>query len=203
MAWPQVDSRVAPPISLDQRAADNLRFIRETMERSSVFTSLPGRGTIAIGATALGAAWIASRQGRPEAWLAVWLAEACVAISIAVFTTARKIGSVPTPTSLRPLRNFTFGVAPPFLAGAVLTFALCWEQATWALPGLWLLLYGCGIATGGAFSVRMVPLMGACFMLLGCVALFAPARWHDIILAAGFGGLHVLFGSIVTRRYGG
>ena len=203
MAWPQVDPRVATPVAIDQRAADNLRFIRETMERSSVFTSLPGRGTIAIGATALVAAWIASRQGRPEAWLAVWLAEACVAVTIAAFTTARKIRGAPTPASLRPLRNFTLGLAPPFLAGAALTVALCWEQATWAVPGVWLLLYGCGIATGGAFSVRMVPVMGACFMVLGCVALIAPAQWHDIILAAGFGGLHLLFGTIVTRRYGG
>ncbi len=203
MAWPQADPRVAPPVALEQRAADNLRFIRETMERSSVFTSLPGRGTIAIGATALGAAWIASRQERPEAWLAVWLAEACVAVSIAAFATARKIQNMPTPTSLRPLRNFALGLAPPFLAGAALTFALYWERATWAVPGVWLLLYGCGIATGGAFSIRMVPVMGACFMVLGCAALFLPAHWHDIVLAAGFGGLHLVFGTIVTRRYGG
>jgi hypothetical protein len=171
------------------------------MERSAVFTSLPGRGTIAIGATALGAAWIASRQGQPEIWLGVWLAEACLAVSIAAFATARKIRSV--PTSLRPLRNFALGLAPPFLAGAALTFALYWERATWAVPGVWLLLYGCGIATGGAFSIRMVPVMGACFMILGSAALFIPAQWHDIVLGAGFGGLHLLFGTIVTRRYGG
>jgi hypothetical protein len=158
---------------------------------------------MAIGATALGAAWIASRQSGPDAWLAVWLAEACLAVSIAAFATARKIRSARIPTSLRPLRNFTLGLAPPFLTGAVLTFALYWQQAMWAVPGVWLLLYGCGIATGGAFSVRMVPVMGGCFMALGCVALLTPVEWRDILLAAGFGGLHLVFGAIITRRYGG
>lgn len=191
------------PLELHAGAADNLRFIRETMERSTVFTSLPGRGAMAIGATALAAAWLASRQSNDASWLAVWISEACLAVLIAGITTIWKMNRVETPASKRPLWNFTLGLAPPFLAGALLTFAFYRNGAAWAIPGAWLLLYGCGIATGGAFSIRIVPVMGACFMILGGVTLLAPADWHEGLLAVGFGGLHLVFGLIITRRHGG
>jgi hypothetical protein len=191
------------PVELQAGAADNLRFIRETMERSTIFTSLPGRGAVAIGVTALAAAWLASRRNNGDSWLAVWVTEACLALLIAGITTARKMNRVEKAASLRPLRNFALGLAPPFLAGALLTFAFHRSAAAWAIPGAWLLLYGCGITTGGAFSIRIVPVMGVCFMILGGVTLLAPANWHDGLLAAGFGGLHLVFGAIITRRYGG
>jgi hypothetical protein len=122
---------------------------------------------------------------------------------IAVAATVWKMRQPASPASLGPLRNFALGLAPPFLAGAVLTVAFLGRNEWWAIPGIWLLLYGCGITTGGAFSVRIVPVMGLCFMLLGTVTFFVPAGWHDGLLAVGFGGLHLIFGAIVTRRYGG
>jgi hypothetical protein len=189
-------------VELNTRAAENLRFIRETMERTSVFTSLPGRGSMAIGLTALAAAWAAAGHS-PGVWLAIWISESCLAVMIAVAATVRKMRQPTSPASLGPLRNFALGLAPPFMAGAVLTAAFFGRIEWRAIPGIWLLLYGCGITTGGAFSVRIVPVMGVCFMLLGAAALFAPAGWHDGLLAAGFGGLHLVFGGIVTRRYGG
>ena len=71
------------------------------------------------------------------------------------------------------------------------------------IPPTLLLLYGTGIITGGAFSVRIVPVMGMAFLAVGTAALLAPPAWGDAFLAAGFGGLHVVFGTMIARRHGG
>ena len=182
---------------------DNLRFIRETMERSTVFTAVPGWGAVAIGGIALVAAAVARLQPDPLGWLAVWLTAAVAAVAVTAVSMARKLRTSPPQPSGKPIRNFVLGLAPPIVAGALLTAALWRYGALDVIPGLWLLLYGAGVVTGGAFSVRVVPVMGLCFMLLGAAALAAPATWADALLAAGFGGCHIIAGVIIARNYGG
>lgn len=181
---------------------DNLRFIRETMEGASTFTAVPGVGEVVVGFTALAASALAARQASSGDWLLVWLGEAfiaCLITAVAIFLKARNSGGLVA----RPSVRFALGVFPPLLAGAVLTLVLLAHGLVSLLPGLWLLLYGAGVVTGGAFSVRIVPVMGLAFMALGAVALFAPRSWGDGFLAAGFGGLHIAFGIAIARRYGG
>jgi hypothetical protein len=197
-------SRSAPePVALDQRARDNLRFIRETMERAGSFTAVPGWGGVAMGITALGAAAVAYRQTQLDAWLAVWLVEAALALGIAGWTTLLKAREARVSLLAGPGRKFALSFSPPIFVGALLTVILYRGGVAWAIPGTWLLLYGTGVVTGGAVSIRIVPLMGLCFMVLGAVALFCPASWGSAFLAAGFGGFHIVFGAVIARRYGG
>jgi hypothetical protein len=191
------------PPALHDRAMENLRFIRETMERASSFTAVPGWGQVAIGLTALFAALVASQQKPFADWITVWLAEAIVSAVIAGWTMYRKAHASDTSLLSRPGRKLLVNLAPPVVVGALLTVVFYRAGLRGELPGLWLLLYGTGVVTGGAFSVRPVPVMGLCFMFLGAGALFLPASWGDALMAAGFGLLHIGFGLHIARRYGG
>jgi hypothetical protein len=195
--------RLVPPPALHLTAIDNLRFIRETMEGAAYFTAVSGLGEMAVGVTALGAAYLASRQGSIQGWLASWLGEAVLAFLITVGAFTWKARRAQVSLFSAPGRRFVLGLLPPLFAGALLTGVLLISGALAVLPGLWLLLYGTGVVTGGAFSVRTVPVMGLAFMALGAVALIAPPSWGDALLAAGFGGLHLIFGAFIAWRHGG
>jgi hypothetical protein len=196
-------SATSEPIPIDARAADHLRYIRETMESAREFTAVPGWGGVAIGITALAAAAIASGQHSPHAWLEVWLVEAFVAIAIAAPTAATKAHRANAALFSGPGRKFLLSFAPPLFVGGLLTFALAGAGLFTVLPAMWLMLYGTAIVTGGAFSVRAVPLMGICLIALGAAAIFAPSAWGDALMAAGFGVVHIAFGIWIARNYGG
>jgi hypothetical protein len=158
---------------------------------------------VVIGVTGILAAWLASVQGSAELWLATWSVAAVVSVAIGVLTTAMKARAAKMPLLTGPGRKFMLSLAPPLVAGAVLTVVLFKAGSMAVLPGVWLLLFGVGILTAGAFSVPVVPVMGLTFMALGTAALFSPAAWGDGYMALGFGGLHMFFGTLIARRYGG
>ena len=183
--------------------ADDLRFIRDTMERSSAFTAVSGWGAVLLGCSALAAAALAARQLTPFGWLRIWLAEGLLAVAIGLLACTWKANRRGLPLFSGPARKVALGLAPPLVAGAFLTFLLFRAGLVSALPATWLLLYGAGIITGGAFSVPIVPVMGVSFMLLGGLAVLGPSAWGNWFLASGFGGLHIIFGFLIARRHGG
>jgi len=191
------------PVALGDRAMDDLRFIRRTMERGPAFTGVPGWGGVGMGVSALVAAVLASVQPTFELWLAVWLAEAWVAVGIGAWAISRKARRAGLPVLSGAGRKFLLSFLPPAVAGAMLTGALVRSGDASLLPGTWLLLYGAGVVTAGTFSVKVVPMMGLCFMAAGGLAFLANSTWGDPLLAAGFGGLHIAFGLYIARKHGG
>ena len=189
--------------NLAPNLAEDLRFIRDTMERSAAFTAVSGWGIALLGLTAVGAAALAARQISSFAWLRVWLAEGLLAVAVGLLACTWKANRRGLPLFSGPARKVALGLSPPLVAGAFLTFLLFRAGLQSALPATWLLLYGAGIMTGGSFSVAIVPVMGVCFMLLGGLAVLAPAAWGSWFLGAGFGGLHIVFGLLIARRHGG
>ena len=108
------------PRPLHDRAVDDLRFIRQTMERAGSFTAVPGWGQVAVGITALAAALLAARQRTPELWLATWLGEAIVALAIGGGTMVRKAYAGNDPILSGPGRRFWLSFTPPMAVGGPL-----------------------------------------------------------------------------------
>jgi hypothetical protein len=190
-------------LALHDRAMDDLRFIRETMERSGSFTHVSGLGVIAMGVIALGAAVVAWNAAGLWTWLSAWLGAAVLSLSSAAYLMSRKSRSEGMTLLTGPGRKFLWNVVPPLLVGAMLTVACLRVEAIGLLPGVWLMLYGAAVVAAGSHSVRPVPLMGVAFMAVGAAALIAPAGWGNAFMAAGFGGLHLVFGLVIWRRHGG
>lgn len=196
-------SRAAAPTTMESRAAEDLRFIRRTMAESTTFTAVPGRGGIVMGVIGLAAAAIASRQPSPEQWLGVWLAAACVGSLVGLLAMRQKAAGAGIGLTGAAARRFGVSLAAPLVAGGVITFGLQ-QVGAWNVIGpAWLLLYGAGAVTGGAFSIAAVRLLGVCFMLLGTAAMLTPTAWGDVWLALGFGVLQIVFGVVIARRHGG
>lgn len=191
-----------PPLALHERAAENLRYIRDTMERATSFTAISGMGFVLIGLTAMATAWVASVQPSPEAWAGVWSVELALASVIGVGMAARKARAQGERMRSHAGRKLLLAFAPPMAAGGLLTLAALLSGAEFLVPGIWLGLYGAGVMTAGAYSVRVVPLMGAAFMGLAAVALLTPVP-GDAALALGMGGLHIVFGLVIWRWHGG
>lgn len=191
------------PVAISDHALEHLKYIRETMERTGSFTAVPGWGGVAMGASALVAAVVAAMQSDPRLWGIVWMCEVVLALAIGSAFIRRKTRQEHRRALSAPGRQFFLSFSPPVAAGGILTWGLYREGLWTVMPGMWLLLYGAGVVTAGAFSVRVVPIMGLCFMVLGGAALVSPAAWGNWYLAFGFGVVHIVFGLIIARRYGG
>ncbi|NOT33586.1 MAG: hypothetical protein HOP12_05370 [Candidatus Eisenbacteria bacterium] len=192
----------APP-ALERHALENLRYIRRTMEGAGAFTAASGVGQVAIGATALVATWLAMRQPNRAAWFGVWLAEAGIAVAIALIAMVIKARRSNVPLASEPARRFAASFAWPMLAGVALTAAFARSRAFEFMTPSWLLLFGAAVAAGGTFSVRPVRLMGMAFLILGLASLVAGPALDHWMLAIGFGGLLLGFGVHIAWRHGG
>ncbi|MDQ2747120.1 MAG: hypothetical protein M3T96_07670 [Acidobacteriota bacterium] len=191
------------PTNIGDRAFDNLRFIRETMERSAIFTSVPGYGGMLMGATAIGASVFAGQSANYRQWLIIWLTEAVLAFAVGFLTLWQKSKTTNASLNSAPARKFALCFAPPLVAAIILS-ALLYRLALFEfLPTVWLTLYGTAVVCGGVSSVKIVPIAGWCFIALGLISVFLPHGYGDLLMGLGFGGLHIIFGFVVARKYGG
>lgn len=189
--------------SLHGRAMDNLRFIRETMEQSARFTAVPGYGGAFMGLTALAAAYIANSQPLIRDWLTVWLVEAILAFAIGLFAMWQKSKITNTTLISAPAKKFALSFLPSLVCAVVITLGL-WRLGHFGIMiPVWILLYGAAVVAGGSVSVRVVPVMGWCFIALGTICFFIPTDFGNAMMALSFGVLHIVFGLIIARRFGG
>jgi hypothetical protein len=126
-----------------------------------------------------------------------------VAALVSTVANVRKARAAGMPVLSGPGRKLLLSFSPPMAVGALLTAVLFRAGYVGILPGLWLLLYGTAVVAGGAISVRIVPVMGACIMVVGAAALFGPPALGNLFMGVGFGATHLFFGTLIARRHGG
>ena len=192
-----------PTESIGSTAADNLRYIRNTIEAAQTFTTIPGKGCVAMGVAGVAAAVLESVPALSPHWLPVWLTAAVVSCAIALFFMERKARLQGLSLRRAVATRFFLTLAPAFTAGGILTVTLSGTVGREVIAGIWLLLYGVGIAAAGLFSIPLVLIAGFAFMGFGTVALSAPAAWAPWLLGAGFGGIHIVLGGLIIRDHGG
>jgi len=192
-----------PPTPIDSGALDNLRYIRSTIEAAHTFTTVPGKGCIAMGLTALAAIGLESIPQLAPHWLAIWVGAAIVAVVSALWFMEQKAHAQGLSLRRAVARRFFMTLAPAFLTGAILTAALAGRVDRELITGMWLLLYGTGLAACGLFAVPAVFTAGLAFLGLGAATLWLPPGSAHIVLALGFGGIHLALGTTIVRHHGG
>lgn len=199
----RTSSKPANTVNLSDRAIDNLEYIRGTIERSVHFTAVPGYGGVLMGVTAVAAAYIAHTQINIRNSLITWLIEAFVAFGVGLLAMWRKSKIAGQSLLSSPARKFALGFLPPMIAGVAITLAMWRHEYYYVIPAICMVCYGAAVVCGGAFSVRVVPVMGWCFIVLGSLAFWLPASYSNVSMAASFGALHIIFGAVIAKKYGG
>jgi hypothetical protein len=189
--------------SIGTGAAAHLRYIRDTIEAAQTFTTIPGKGCIAMGIAAVAAAALESVPALRDHWLPIWLAAAVLSAAVALFFMEEKARRQGLSLRRTVATRFFLTLAPAVVAGGILTVALMDSAGREVIAGIWLLLYGVAIAGCGVFSLGLVLIAGFAFMGLGAVTLAAPDAWAPWLLGAGFGGIHLVLGLLIMRDHGG
>ena len=183
---------------LDSHAASTLRYIRASME-GAVSLAVPGSAGLALGVLGLLTAAISSVPGLHAHWLEIWLSASLVGAAVGGTLVVRESSLRNLRLIGTPLRKFVLCLTPSLFAAVVMT-AVHWTYGNLhAIPGTWLLLYGCALITASAATTRTIGILGGCFALLGMMALLLPDDLQILILAIGFGGLHIVFGFVIGR----
>jgi len=127
-----------PPVerdpALSDRALDNLRFIRETMERAGTFTAISGWGIVAVGVLAMVAAAVAHIRPTVEWRVGTWVVTAAACIALSMWATARKARRSDVSMVSGPAQKLALAFSPAMLVGALLTVALLRTGANDLLP---------------------------------------------------------------------
>lgn len=186
---------------LDSHAAATLRYIRASMDAAASL-ALPGSTALTAGSIGLLAAITSSLPDLGRYWLIIWLVAALVAASVGSVLLLRNSPADALTISGSPVRKFAMCFLPSLAAGAVLTGVHWMYGNVQAIPGTWLILYGCALIGASAVTMQFIGAVGGGFFVLGVLALFAPVEWQIFFLGLGFGALHILLGYLIGRAGG-
>ena len=191
--------RPSATVMIDSHALATLRYIRASMDAART-VAVPGSAGMGVGAIGVAAA-ILSSGALHAYWLTVWLCAAGVgAIAGALLLARESSASSGFRLSGTPVRKVFLHLLPSLGAGAVLTLVLCKSGNLHAIPGTWLLLYGCALLHTSAVTTRLIAVLGGVFVGLALFAFALADTQQTLILGIGFGAVHMSYGAVMMRR---
>ena len=197
---------------------EDIRAIREIMQRSTRFISLSGLSGIVAGLVALIAAFLAWRID-PDLFRSIPLPAVgtspaslghLVALSIATLLIAISESFVFTLRSARKNREYIWNVhfrqllvqlAIPLLTGGVICLYLAFAGLINLVPPMMLIFYGLALIGASKYTLKDIFGLGVLEIGLGLTGLFLPAYglW---LWATGFGLFHIVYGIRMYINYG-
>ncbi len=189
-----------------EEAYENLRHIREVMERSVRHSTLSGLSGILVGIWAVlgvlvthfvvydGQPAVALPAGHLWMFGVTWLAVLGLSAFTDFFLTKRPAVAVGKRVFSPLGARITQAIAPAFFAGLALSLYLLWHHEVSQVWPFWMACYGVAGCAVGLFSVRAVSLLGWAFVVAGAATLFLPLSWGLWMMAVSFGGFHIVYG---------
>lgn len=200
-------------VPLDE-AKENLRVIRQTMERSTRYTTLSGWSGVLIGLLAILSVWMTDviihhlhqshlgvRSGAPVL-ATLWIGAMAVAVGVEFACNKRRAARVGKRVVSRLGAHIILAALPAFVTGGILTLFFYEHNLIFQIWGAWMLCYGLAICAVGLFSIRPVSVLGGAFVLSGALTLLLPVPFHFFMMALAFGGYHIIYGVMMARKYG-
>jgi len=197
-----------------EEARENLRVIRQTMERSTKYSTLSGLSGVLIGLAAIAGVLVSyvllarAAAGHPlerEDYLPlgpVWLLVLALAVGIEFACNKRRAARIGKRVASPLGAHILVAALPSFFAAALLTLFFYLHDLSSFVWAVWMLCYGLAICAVGLFSIRPVSFLGAAFVLAGAVTLLLPVSYHLPMMALSFGGFHILYGVLMGRKHG-
>lgn len=199
-------------------AEDNLKLIREVMERSARYTHLSGLPGVIAGLLALAGCWgtielaqKAALRPAPDNWAmykpefaAIWIGVFVLAISQDILLGYLKTRKTGEPYFTPAFWQVMKAVAPGVFVGAVISLVILSQNTPDAIPPIWTLCYGAALCAAGIFTVKEVRVFGVIELVIGAVGLvfFSYPETSILFMAVSFGLSHIIFGIWMARRYG-
>ena len=200
---------------MDRAEAEaRMREVQRIMERTTLYTLLPGLPAIVGGALALigcavSYAMIRSLDfadvlflpmSQQMGFCVMWTLLGAAAIAQDVVLTARAARREGVAPGARPGRFAAYSLTPSVVVAVVLTLQFLLDCEVRYIAPAWMMCYGTGVYAAGLFSVRLPRLLGMAFIVMGAAGLLLFSHCGVALAALSFGALHIAFGLIVIAR---
>lgn len=200
-----------------QKYIDDLKEIKDTMDRATRFISLSGLSGVSTGITALTGAFLAYQAvfknddyliynavdiSSKNLWylLLISMGTLILSVACAIFFTNRKTKKQNQGVWNVQVKRLLINLSIPLITGGLLCLMLLLKGFVGFLFPLTLIFYGLALVNGSKYTLTEIRNLGLIQILLGLIA-FQFINYGLVFWALGFGVFQIIYGLIVQKKY--